>query len=1094
MAYTPTPDQKQAAETIDRNLVVVAGAGSGKTKVLVDRYLYLLQKGVPIQRILAITFTRKAALEMKDRIRSGMAEIPGLPARLIHDFNQAQISTIHSFCQRLVAEHPDIAYVDPRFRVAEEWESRSILWQVVQQQVDWALANKDPGITAIRETYRQTRDFVRELVEIYQRIITKGVHTFTAADRSDHLQAQASILRQELQGRVPTWLAGVVQAKLSDSKKAAVAEIAALFREFDGSLEGQPAFEQEILADMARLLGGKWSKELTAEVQELRALCSELRQCLIDLEANRILMELGGFLTMIDQEYRNRKRTSGILDFNDLEQLAVGLLSGPGVDPVYQFQHVMVDEAQDINPVQKQLIDLLTQSPETKLFIVGDPKQSIYRFRGAQVEVFLDLQEEIQQSGGKLISLNDNFRSRSQLIEFGNQLFSQFFANDPIGFSAMNPRREPAALTAVDLLVTAKEENLTQGRAAEAGQIAAYIRHLVDEAGYDYKDITLLFRSMGPVGIYEQELHKAQIPFVNLSGRGFYERQEIRDILRFAEWLQDSENGIAEAAVLRSPFFGVSDAGLYWYRAGRYDQISPEDRDKLERACQLYPQLQQDLVQLTAPQFLEKLLAATDFCLHTLSLPMGSQRLANVHKLKDTCGQLWAKGYVSFIEQLAYIEAFIEQQGREGEAYSGQESAVTLMTIHGAKGLEFPVVILPDLSGSMLRFDQGSLHFHPEWGLTLRDTTCHQQIKTVLKAEAVAEAKRLLYVAVTRAREKLILAGIGQTSDYKLEPPLANMRSWWEWLLFGLEQVDSDLFQIVTGLELPRPASVETAAAEDPEPVDKPRLAAVAHYAPASFSATALMIYSLCPRRYYYRYILRVPERVSRPAATGTSGLDPLQRGNIVHRVCEHVAKNRDVDELLDWAIAMEGIKIKDRQRQELRGIIDRYLDSDYYQGSRQHQVDREVEFAVPLDRFVITGTVDQVIHTEHGLVIVDLKTNQIDAGEVPAAAATYSWQLRVYAWALQAETRKPVVKAGLYFLFPDLLYYGPDSYLDTKATEEWLVQACRQIQSWEQVGAEAFPMGSDCQYCPYDCQQIEHTRASFAEITAGMGKLEFKQ
>lgn len=124
MAHTPTLDQKLAIETIDRNVVVVAGAGSGKTRVLVDRYLYLLRQGVSFNRILAITFTRKAAMEMKDRIRSGMAQIPGLPADLIRNFNQAQISTIHSFCQRLVADHPDKACVDPRFRTAEEWESR----------------------------------------------------------------------------------------------------------------------------------------------------------------------------------------------------------------------------------------------------------------------------------------------------------------------------------------------------------------------------------------------------------------------------------------------------------------------------------------------------------------------------------------------------------------------------------------------------------------------------------------------------------------------------------------------------------------------------------------------------------------------------------------------------------------------------------------------------------------------------------------------------------------------------------------------------------------------------------------------------------
>ena len=155
-----------------------------------DRYLYLLRQGVGISQILAITFTRKAALEMKDRIRSGLAQIPGLPAGLAQEFNQAQISTIHSFCQHLVADHPDRVHVDPRFRTAEEWESRGLLFQVVQEQVDWALASKEPGIAAIRETYRQTQILVRDLVDIYQRIVTKGVHKFTIPDRAGALQAE----------------------------------------------------------------------------------------------------------------------------------------------------------------------------------------------------------------------------------------------------------------------------------------------------------------------------------------------------------------------------------------------------------------------------------------------------------------------------------------------------------------------------------------------------------------------------------------------------------------------------------------------------------------------------------------------------------------------------------------------------------------------------------------------------------------------------------------------------------------------------------------------------------------------------------------
>lgn len=1096
MAHTPTPQQRKAIETIDRNLAVTAGAGSGKTRVLVDRYLHLLKTEVNVNEILAITFTRKAALEMKERIRAGIAADPQLSSRLLHEFNQAQISTIHAFCQRLVADHPCQAQIDPRFRMAEEWESRGLLLQIVEEQVALARANQDPELTALGESYRQTSSFVADLVEIYERIISKGDPSFKVPDQSAELRPQIAALRQELLVRLPAWLDSLVAAELSDSKQQVTTDIRRVFNEYLANLKEPLRSEREIVSELAGLFGGNWAKDLKAEVQELKELCSSLSQLLFDLEANEILLKLGDLLAAIEEEYQRRKKALGLLDYNDLERFAEQLLSHGEIDQAYRYRHVMVDEAQDINLVQKRIIASLADHPEAKLFVVGDPKQSIYRFRGAQVEVFLELQNEIKASGGLELTLGDNFRSRPELIEFSNKFFSQVFADGLMQFTPANPKRERKGQPLVAVLQTAKGENSADERAAEAEQIAKYIRHLTAEQGYRYKDITLLFSSMTYAGIYERELHKHRIPFVNLSGRGFYQRPEIQDILHFVKWLQDSSDQISQICVLRSPFFAVSDHGLYWYQAGKFDQIVPEDQEKIAAAHKLYPFLQQQLVTLPAPQFIDTLLEATDFCGRTLSLPMGEQRLANIKKLQETSWQLWAKGYVSFTEQLHYIDQLIEQQGREGEARLDSESAdvVTIMTIHGSKGLEFPVVILPDLCRPAVTPERGRLHYHPEWGLTLRDTTVHQQIKAVLKQEAVAEAKRLLYVAATRAEEQLVLCGVGTASDYKLGQPLENLRSWWEWILSGLEQIEPELFATISEIETGENYREETAAAVEAISTSIPKITVPDHYTLASFSATSLMIYALCPRRYYYRYLLRVPELVSAGQGNTVSGtLDPLQRGNIVHRVCEHLHTGADAQELLDWAIAMEGIKVSSREREELDQIIQRYLTGDFFQGIQGLKVEHEVEFAVPLDQFLITGTIDQVIHTEQGLKIMDLKTNQITPEQVAETAASYEMQLRIYAWALHIMTRKPILEAGLYFLFPDVIYRAESGCLDTEATEKWLLEACRQIQRGEKEQADAFPVADDCRYCPYDCRHLDQTRINFGEITAGMGKLEIK-
>ncbi len=1095
MAHTPTPAQKQAIITIDRDVAVLAGAGSGKTRVLVDRYLYLLSQGVRINQILAITFTRKAALEMKERIRNGIASSKSLSPHLLAEFGTAHISTIHGFCQRLVADHPCQAEIDPHFQIAEEWESRGLLYQVTEELLGIAIARQEAGIVEIRESVRQSAQLVDDIVDTYERVTSKGEKNFQVEDESQILTSQIDDLRQELIEDLSAWLNEIETKKLSASKEVVVYDINHAFKEYLLSYSDPNYDQQGALDELAKLFGGNWAKDLKPQVSEFKHMCEQLSQLLIDRDANRILIHLGELITDIDQEYQNRKRVAGLLDYNDLEQLAVKLLSDTNLDPSYHFQHVMVDEAQDINPVQKQIIELLTQNPNTKLFVVGDPKQSIYRFRGAQVEVFLDLQEQVVAEGGKHITLGDNFRSRPHLIEFGNQFFSQLFDKDPISFTAANPRREQPQHKLIDFIFTDKEKDLGENRTNEAAKIASYVNQLVEREGFRYQDITILLSVMSNVRIYERALNDHQIPFVNLSGRGFYQKPEIQDILHFLKWLQDSSDEISMISVLRSPFFAVSDEGLYWLQSGKLDQLSDADRQKLDTAYNRYPMFQEEFVLQPAPHFLEYLLAETEFSQNTLNLEMGKQRWANIMKFKNISWQLWSKGYVSFKEQLNYIDQLVEHLGREGEANLDNEisDVVTIMTIHGSKGLEFPVVIVPDLSRSIIRPEMGILHYHSDFGLTLRNTTKHKMIKEVLRSESIAEAKRLLYVAITRAEEKLALAGIGSFEDYNLNQPFESMRTWWEWFLAGINFVDPKLFQAVAIDETADKADYQIAASKDGKVFAPPELIVQNKYSFSSFSATSLMIYAQCPRQYYYRYILRVPEiSTARPKTLTLSKLDPLKRGNIVHRVCEHIKIGANHEELLDWAIQMEQIKVTASERRELLGYVNRYLASDFYREHSKYRVDKEVEFGEPLAQFLITGTIDQVIYSESGLKIIDLKTNHITHEQIDETAQSYTWQLRIYAWALQQKLAKPISGTGLYFLFPDVIYYSPEAS-DIAGTQEWLLEACNRIQVGANQGVEAFPAVADCRYCPYDCQNISGNQSSFEKILAGLGKLESK-
>lgn len=1089
MGFAPTPEQEQAINIIDRDLIVLAGAGSGKTKVLVERYINLVQQGVPFNQILAITFTRKAALEMKDRIRQT------LPFT-----EQAHISTIDSFCQRVVADHPRQAQIDPHFRMFEEWESKALLNTIVREVLAKALKQGEEGVTGLREDYRQLKQLVAYLVEIYQEMITKGAEEFkfdASTDQIATLDRQVVVLQQELCYQLTEWLPWIKQQKLSPSKQRVVEQVEVLWPQNNQDfIDLDPESKQEMLEELRSLFGGNWAVELREKTKALQQLCIDLRQNLVDQQGIYELTQISKLLERIHENYVSRKLAQGILDYDDVERIAVQLLNIPEVRASYDFKYILLDEAQDTNERQKQLIDSLTSEPQVKLFVVGDPKQSIYRFRGAEVDVFLEAREKIINTKGKHIFLKDNFRSRPEVVHFANHVFHRLMANDKIDYAASTPFRESSGQPAVELLVTPRAERaLGEARNEEATRIAAYIRELVDREGHSYADITILFRSMTNVKLYEEALQLAKIPFVNLSGRGFYEKNEIQDILYFIRWLLDAEDLVSKMAVLRSPFFGVSDQGLFWYQSGQLDKLNEEDQHRLTQAYQLYPILQKALVVKPAPYFIEEMVSSTTtgFRANTYGLQMGEQRLANINKFVDTSWQLWSQGYVHIEEQLAYIGEAIEQAGREGEARLDSETAnvVTLMTIHGSKGLEFPVVILADCSREN-RYRSQRLLYHKQEGLALKDTTHYEKLKELEALEEVSEEKRLLYVAVTRARERLILSGIGTMEELELNNP-TKLNSWWQWIWATLVDEEVDFYKVI---DFNMPAADQQALTEasvTSEPNLKTTVAQLpTSYGLANFSVTSLMIYAQCPRRYYYRYILRVPElQQNKQVKRVSSQLGPLERGNIVHRVCEHLREGQDLLKLLEWAVSMEGLTLNKAEQQELLAIINRYVNSSYYQEAKVRQVNHEVEFTVPLDEhFLITGAVDQVLHETNGITIMDLKTNYITPEQVDEVAASYYWQLRVYAWAINKLTKKPITKTLLYFLFPDVIHTDLNAHSLVNETEVWLTETCHHIQQGEALGIKAFPIKNDCTYCGYNCQQLEKSQQNFVDLLAGLGKL----
>ncbi len=1045
MGFAPTPSQQEAIATVDRHLAVTAGAGSGKTRVLVERYLNLIDHEVPIEKIAAITFTKKAAQEMRDRLRLARPD-------LTEELERAQISTIHSLCQRIIQEHPLQAAIDPRFRIGEEWETQALLLQIIEAEVE---GREPPEELSDRA---RTVDLVWDL---YREMLTKGEKDF-GQGRAPAGDMEPGFLVAPLCHEVEQFL--LVQPSTAVQKAA-----------MEGLQEEWPSIQEllyfpdpdlqlealQVLEDFIKRIRGKLAEHTVL----IRELIAEGRETIQAQKGAEIIAWLTEVLQGVHHNYNQAKRDLGILDYNDLEQLAHELLQKPEVRAQYGFAHLMVDEFQDTNPIQKQIVDLLV-AEGALLFVVGDPKQSIYRFRGADVGVFIQTKAEIDQEG-KNVFLAENFRSRPELIEFANHFFPQVAVDEAMAFEASKASREPAGRPCVTLLRTPAEGlNLEEGRTKEAEQIALKVRQLVEAGQCNYEDVALLFRTMTNVRIYERALQVAGIPYVNLSGRGFYAQQEIRDVIHYFSWLGDPEDQVSRLAVLRSPFYLISDQGLYWLQAGQPEKLTVTERKSLAQAGEDYAYLSQLVKYEAAPRVITAMLERTNYLQNTWQLPFGPQKVANIEKLLEQSWQLYAQDLVSVPEQLRYIHLMSRDSKGEGEALLDAEHAdvVRLLTIHGSKGLEFPVVFLPDTSGSLTRAQRGPVLYHPEFGLTYQGTQAYEALKEAERQAEYHESQRLLYVAVTRAEEELYWCGLDD---------LARAReSWWKWLQDALPELPDHLYREVVG-DLP---SLDGSSSYEQGiqlaiPSYEPLLP---QYNQVAFSVTSLMSYELCPRHYYLRYILQVPELSLAPTqANGfgnKSSLNALQRGNIVHRVVEQIRDPEELGDLLDYAALMEGVELDGTQRFQLEKIILPYLQSEFFgrvQGAQgQWEIYQEREFVLPVGNFLVNGLVDQVFVSSTGLEVVDFKSNWIRLEQVEAVGLSYAVQLRLYAWAMAREFGLPVLKSQAYFLIPNAVYQLDAQLLDPNLTERWIKQTCQEIIAGVELGLEAFPPKGDCATC----------------------------
>jgi ATP-dependent helicase/nuclease subunit A len=1084
-----TPSSQQLAAIEESGVVFVsAGAGTGKTTVLVERFAKAVcKRGLGIDSILVITYTERAAGELRSRIRARLAELGR--EDLAREIDRAWISTIHGFCHRLLRNHPFEAGLDPRFRVLDESQAAVLRSEAFAEALSRFCIARDAEHLRLLATYG--RDGLRRMItSVFERLRSAGQPLDLSAGTDTPLAERLAELRET--------------AELTHSLTADFPEGRAQVEHVLELIDPPP--EPESLLDLSEFRVTGPERERFASYGE--ALAAVERSALAQVAGHdRALIE--SLLGEFEAAYREAKARESAVDFEDLQLLARELLRREAKvreDTRWRFRAVLVDEFQDTNRLQCELIDLLDSE---EVFFVGDEFQSIYRFRHADVQVF----RERREASAGVLPLTENYRSRPEVLSVVNRLFGAEFGEgfEPLVAAGRFP--EPLFGAAVEVLVTDKSsyrDGQVHWRVAEARHLARRIRELVDTGEASPGDIVLLFAAGTDAERYEQALRELDLPTHRAAGRGYFGQQQVGDLTMYMRLLLNRYDDEALASVLASPFVGVSNDALVLLRraAGKRPLFSGLERELPEslsahdrRLFEAFRQRYERLVRIGTSQGLERLcdriVTEHDYDLAVLARWDGRRRYANLRKL----GRL-ARSY----EELrgADIEGFLrsladqESAGaREVEAVAEEEGAdaVRLLTIHAAKGLEFPVVVVADAGRNpepaardeVLCLPDGRVGFKivdPATGRRRPDAG-FEEIQEAERTADEEETRRLYYVAMTRAIDRLIVSGAvdpGTRRDAK-----APIR----WIL---DRLDADLtadtpaelehdgarvllridrssgeeqFQAPTVVDEEQQLALfapgdERVTRPAPELPPLPPVAQPPAHPVRSLSYSALALFDRCSYRFYAERIAGLRPVDGGGAVPGGDGLAATEIGDAVHALLEHEAPEAELrDRVLGLypAASEEDLgRVAALVRAWRESELARRLDSLAH-------VRRELLFAFEHEGVLLHGRFDAFVAEQGRALVVDYKTNRLE--EISPAEAVeeeYALQRLVYALAAFRAGAEEVEVAYVLLERPDDIVGRTFSRDETPALEEELSAAIAAI---EEGDFRPTPSELACPGCP---------------------------
>lgn len=1178
-----TSEQKEVIDLRDCNILVSAAAGSGKTAVLVERILSLLmdeRHPAEIDRMLIVTFTNAAAGEMRDRIRERLEEKleeelkPGMMEHLQRQsalLQNAQISTIHSFCQYVIRNYFHTIDLDPDFRIADDGEQKLLQSDVLEQLLEEKYAEKSEGFLHMVESIATGRDD-RVLENIVLQLYHFSMSFPWPQEWLDQCRREYEAENVEAFLDMP-WIAELV--KVVKIQTGDLVQMTSRALELCREEHGPYMYEEALQSDLEmmeqlqtlktyRELGNavrsmeKWKTlsskrddqvdpQIRDRVKGIRdevkknftkmrdtyfyappeALCEQMKHC------RPMMEELLDLTTEFADRYTQEKRKRNLCDFNDLEHLALQILlerkggsctrTQAARDLAEYYQHIMIDEYQDSNLVQEMILTGICGEPEGihNLFMVGDVKQSIYRFRLARPELFMGKYEtyDLLEGSNRRIDLHKNFRSRAQVLESANEIFDKIMDRDlgKVAYdeaarlypgAAFEEAPDPDSYGSEMLLLdlAGHEEAEETDRELEARMIGRRILELMqtqkiwdkNEKSYrpvQFGDIVILLRTVtGWAENFAKVLGNMGIPVFAGARSGYFSAPEVQTVLALLKVIDNPCQDIPLTAVLYSPIGKKTPQQLAELKSRGEGKAFYQICMEAKELCPFFAMLErfrEKAVYTPMQELLWEILDDTGYLDYVTAMPGGRQRRANLNMLVEKAAVYETGSYHGLYHFVRYIENLHKYEIDFGEAMSGGEEShmVRIMSIHKSKGLEFPVVFVAGMGKNLNQTDSATqLVTHMDLGIGCDDvdpvlrvsksTLFKNFVKMQIRNENLGEELRVLYVALTRAKEKLILTGASDGLDKKLAKWSERLQPWQKKLSFtdriqakcdldwimpvilseeamaGItlsvctvqellegeaERQSEYLIQEQELLEMPLGMVFDTEAKEELEislayryPYEKEETI------PGKVSVSELK--HMSQKEEETESIRLVPETEEEGQGQSTvimpkflqeaTEMSGAGRGTVYHKIMEKLYFDRDVEEQLRELRSRGMVTEKDLEcvnPLKITKMCATPLGRRMARAQRKGQLFREQQFVLELparelnpkwnseEQILVQGIIDAYFIEKDHMVLVDYKTDFVKFKEASSLYEKYRVQLGCYKKALESLTGYQVKEQVIY-------------------------------------------------------------------------------